>query len=163
MDIILIGRIAEAGTLEIVEREHEVIELKYGTRYLTYGIAGLAAEFADDECMRELTKAGCDVFVVGRQGICKALWALAETLSIGLRVRVEDIPISQFAIEMAEYKDENPYFINSLGCILACAEEGGALCDRLKGLGYPAAVIGYTTSDNIRGLINHDTLTYLTP
>ena len=163
MDIILIGRVAEAGTLEVADRERDRLESEYGMRYLSKGIAGLEAEFADEACMRELTLGGCDVFVVGQQGIYQALWALGETLSCGLRVRLEDIPISQFAIEMAEFVDENPYRINSLGCILACCEEGGALADKLKSMGYPAAVIGYTTKDNARGIINHDSLTYLTP
>ena len=163
MDIILIGRAAEAGTLEAVGRDRDMLEKRYGIRYLTRGIAALEAEFADEACMRELTLGGCDVFVVGQQGVYQALWALGETLSCGLRVRLEDIPISQFAIEIAELEDENPYQVNSLGCILACSEEGGALTDRLKELGYPAVVIGYTTSDNIRGIINHDSITYLTP
>lgn len=163
MDIILIGRVAEAWTLEAVGRERERLEQRYGMRYLMQGIAGLEAEFADDECMRELTRSGCDVFVVGKQGINRALWALGETLSCGLRVNLCDIPISQFAVEISEFSDENPYLVNSLGCILACCEEGRALKDRLNALGYPAEVIGYTTGDNIRGLINHGTLTYLTP
>ena len=163
MDIILIGRVAEAGTLETAERERGSLEARYGLRYLMQGIAGLEAEFADDRCMRELTLGGCDVFVVGKQGIYKALWALGETLSCGLGVRLEDIPISQFAIEISEYADENPYQVNSLGCILACCAEGRALTEKLNGLGYPAAVIGYTTDDNTRGVINHDTVTYLTP
>ncbi len=163
MDIILIGRAAEAGALETVEKERESLEKRYSLRYLMQGIAGLEAEFADEECMRELTRSGCDVFVVGRQGIYKALWALGETLSCGLRVRLEDIPISQFAIEISEFADENPYLVNSLGCILACCEGGTALAEKLNGMGYPAAVIGYTTDDNTRGIINHDTVTYLTP
>lgn len=163
MDIILIGRVAEAGTLEAADRERDRLEAVYGMRYLSRGIEGLEAEFADEACMRELTLGGCDIFIVGRQGICKALWALGETLSCGLRVRLEDIPISQFAIEIAEFIDENPYQMNSLGCVLACCDEGGALVDKLKKLGYTAAVIGYTVKDNIRGIINHDTITYLTP
>ncbi len=163
MDIILIGRVAEAGTLEIISEERERIESRYGKRYLTNGIRALEADFADENCMRELTKADCDVFVVGRQGIFKALWALGETLSCGLRVRIEDIPISQFVIEISELRDESPYFINSLGCILACCEEGTALTQRLKELGYPAKVIGFTTSDNGRCIINGELLTYITP
>jgi len=163
MDILLIGRVAEAGTLETAERERGRLEERYGMRYLMQGIAGLEAEFADENCMRELTKSGCDVFVVGKQGIYKALWALGETLSCGLRVRLEDIPISQFAIEISEFSDVNPYLTDSLGCILACCEEGRALADKLNSAGCPAAVIGYTTTDRTRGIINHDTVTYLTP
>lgn len=163
MDIILIGRIAEAGTLESALENRDRLYERYGVGYLTRGIEALSARFADDECMRLLTLGGCDIFVVGRQGIHKALWALGETLSCGLRVRLEDIPISQFCIEMAEYKDENPYTVNSLGCILACCESGAEMVGRLRDGGYEAVVIGYTTGDNIRGVINHDTLSYLTP
>ena len=52
MDIILIGRAAEAGALETVEKERESLEKRYSLRYLMQGIAGLEAECADDECMR---------------------------------------------------------------------------------------------------------------
>lgn len=163
MDIILIGRVAETWALEEVNSRREELARTYSTRYLLKGIRTLTAEFADDICMRELTRAECDVFIVGQQGITKALWALGETLSCGLRVRLEDIPISQFVIEMAELADENPYQLNSLGCILACCGDGTALTSKLREDGYEAAVIGFTTTDNIRGIINHDALTYLTP
>ena len=163
MDIILIGRVAEAGTLEAVNASRTALEERYGLRYLKRGIEALEAEFADEECLKVLQAAGCDVFVVGRQGIYRALWALGETLSCGLRVRLEDISISQFVIEMAELRDENPYFINSLGCILACCESGGALVQQLRERGIEAHIIGFTTDDRTRGILNHGTLTYLTP
>lgn len=163
MDIILIGRAAETWALETAEAMHEELVHRYSMRYLIKGIKALTAEFADEACMRELTRAECDVFIVGKQGITKALWALGETLSCGLRVMLEDIAISQFVIEMAELADENPYQLNSLGCVLACCGDGTALVRRLRDAGYEAAVIGFTTDDNIRGIINHDTLTYLTP
>ncbi len=162
MDILLIGRVAEAGTLELVEEQQVGLKEKYSTRYLTGGISSLRAEFADENCLQELTRLGCDTFIVGKQGICRSLWALGETLSCGLRVRLEDIPVSQFVIEIAEISDRNPYLMNSLGCIIACCKNGTAAADRLRELGYPAAVIGYTTNDNTRGLINHGVITYLT-
>lgn len=163
MDIILIGRAAESGTLEYVDSRRDELAGKYSVRYLSQGIGRLTAEFADDECMRVLTKAGCDVFIVGRRGLAPALWALGQTLSCGLRVCAELIPISQFAVEMAELRDENPLYTGSLGCVLACCESGFELAEKLSRQGYPATVIGYTTDDNIRGLNNHGTLTFLTP
>lgn len=163
MDIILIGRVAETWALEAVNTRREELARTYSTRYLLQGIKSLTAQFADELCMRELTRAECDVFIVGQQGISKALWALGETLSCGLRVRLEDISISQFVIEMAEIADENPYQLSSLGCILACCANGTRLAEHLRNSGYEAKVIGFTTEDNVRGIINHDTLTYLTP
>ena len=163
MDIILIGRAAEDGTLSAVQEDREFVAGRYSMRYLSRGLTQLKAEFADEECMRMLTNYGCDVFIVGRQGIYQALWALGETLSCGLRVRLEDISISQFCIEIAELKDVSPYSVSSLGCIIACCGNGCELTEKLSAAGYTAAVIGYTTEDNIRGIINHDTLTFLTP
>lgn len=163
MDIVLIGRIAEAGTLEAIEANRDRLVTEYGTRYFNEGVEGLEAEFGDDKCMRLLNEKSRYVFVIGKQSIYRALWVLGETLDCGLRVRHADIPIKQFCIEIADRLDINPYLMDSLGCILACTDSGRELVTELEAGGYTAHVIGFTTGDNIKGIINHEELTYLTP
>ncbi len=163
MDIIIIGRVAEDGILRLFENNREMIVSRYSARYISEGISGLEAEFGDDKCMRMLDSAGADVFVVGRQGIFSALYKLGNTCNTGLRVRLADIPVRQFCIEIADLMDVNPYTLSSLGCILACTADGNALAAALNDEGYEAAVIGYTTEDRACCAVNGDVLTYLEP
>lgn len=163
MDIILIGRIAEAGTLQIIAERQQEIKERYSERYLKEGIASLEAEFVAPENLAELESCCSNCIPVGNRGVMQALWDLGCRLECGLRIRLEDIPISQFCIEMADFFDYNPYRADSCGCMLLLSQEAGALLQLLSGVGIPAACIGYTTSDNIKGVFCHGGLTYLTP
>lgn len=163
MNIIIIGRVAEDGILELFENNREKIVSRYSKRYISEGLAGLEAEFGDDKCMRILNAAGADVFVVGRQGIFSALYKLGGTCNTGLRVQLREIPIRQFCIEIADLLDVNPYTLSSLGCILVCSENGERLAAKLCEEGYPAKVIGYTTDDKACCAVNGDVITYLEP
>ena len=161
MDIILIGRIAEDGILELLKEHGDSIASKYSKRYYSEGIAGLEAEFGDDECMRLLNSAGADVFVVGKQGIFSALHKLGQTCDTGFRTDLKSISIRQFCIEIADLLDVNPYTLSSLGCILVRTHDGAALAAELNSKGYPSAVIGYTTEEKACCIVKEDTLMYL--
>ena len=163
MNIIIIGRVAEDGILELFENNREKIVSRYSKRYISEGLAGLEAEFGDDKCMRILNAAGPDVFVVGRQGIFSALYKLGGTCNTGLRVQLREIPIRQFCIEIADMCDVNPYRISSLGCVLACCADGARLAGELDGAGFKSTVIGYTTDDKARCAITGARLQYITP
>ena len=189
MDIIIIGRIAEDGILELIrerlentdvlrgsipgndaqadpgpeEKSGTTVFSRYSKRYFSEGVAGLSAEFADEKCMKILDSHGADVFVVGRQGIFSALYKLGNTCGWGLRVELREIPVRQFCIEIADLLDVNPYTLSSLGCILACAHDGAALAAELENAGYPAKIIGYTTDDKACCAVNGEVTTYLEP
>ena len=163
MDIILIGRIAEDGILSLLEGDGGKTLKDYPSRYVSEGIAGLEAEFGDEKCMKILDAYGADVFVVGRQGIFSALYKMGNTYGTGLRVDQEKIPIRQFCIEMADRFDVSPYMISSLGCILACTDDGSRLAAQLNEAGYHAGLIGYTTDDKACCAVTKTGLTYLTP
>ena len=161
MDIIIIGRIAEDGILELIKEHNDSIAAKYPRRYFSEGLAGLEAEFGDDRCMRLLNSAGADVFVVGKQGIFSALYKLGQTCDTGFRVELKLIPVRQFCIEIADLLDVNPYTLSSLGCILVRTNDGTALAAELNSEGYPAAVIGYTTEEKGCCVVKGDTVMYL--
>ena len=163
MDIVMVGRVGEDGILEIVKSHEAEISGQYPKRYVSEGILGLEAQFGDDNCVRIMNDAGADVFVTGRQGIYGALYRMGEALGTGLKVKLEAIPVRQFCIEMADRYGVSPYLISSLGCILAVCEDGMRLADQLESNGYQACVIGYTTQDNDRCVINGETVTYLSP
>lgn len=161
MDIILIGRVAEDGILELIEKNSESIAARYSGRYFSEGLTGLEAEFGDDRCMRMLNSAGADVFVIGKQGIFDSLYKLGQTCDTGFRVDLAAIRISQFCIEIADLFDVNPYKLSSLGCILVRSADGNALAAALREEGYPAAVIGYTTEEKACCVTMQDKVMYL--
>ena len=164
MDIIIIGRIAEDGILELIrDRLGEGIFSRYPKRYFNEGLEGLSAEFGDEKCMKILDSCGADVFVVGRQGIFSALYKMGNACGTGLKVDLLNIPVKQFCIEIADLLIVNPYTLSSLGCILVCTLDGAALAAKLNGEGYPAKVIGYTTKEKACCAINGDITTYLEP
>ena len=179
MDIIIIGRVAEDGILELIREKLENTDVllpdgseenagrnlfsRYSKRYFSEGVAGLSAEFADEKCMKILDSNGANVFVVGKQGIFSALYKLGNTCGWGLRVELKEIPVRQFCIEIADLLDVNPYTLSSLGCILICTHDGAALAAELENAGYPAKIIGYTTDDKAYCAVNGEVTTYLEP
>lgn len=163
MDIILIGHVASAGTLELVEHRLEELKKVYSGHWLRAGIEKLGAEYADEECMKMLSRDGVYTFAIGRTGVYQALWRLGETLNCGMRIDADALRIDGFAIEISDYFDVNPYLANSLGCVLVCTDGGARLCGELKAAGYEAEVIGFTTEDNDRTVRRGELITYLTP
>ena len=163
MDIILIGRIAEDGILSLLDGDKGRVLGEYPSRYVSEGVAGLEAEFGDEQCMKILDSYGADVFVVGKQGIFSALYKLGNTYGTGLRVEQDRLAVRQFCIEMADRFDVSPYMISSLGCILACTVDGGRLTAELNEAGYSAGLIGYTTDDKACCAVTKNGLTFLNP
>ncbi len=163
MDILLIGRIAEDGVLELISAHKEEILERYPHRYVSEGIAGLSADFVDDTLRGILKNLEADFYTIGRQGLFQALYRLGESKDCGLKVWIEKIPIKQFCIEVSDLCDTDPYRISSLGCVLVCCAEGNRLARELTMAGYEAAVIGCSTGDRARCVVTEAGLRYLTP
>jgi len=79
---------------------------------------------------------------VGKGGIFTALWNLSGAYQTGFEVDLHKIPVRQETIEVCEQYDLNPYRLLSFNCVLAAADHGGRLAERLCQEGIPAAVIG---------------------
>lgn len=90
-----------------------------------------------------------------------ALWELAGYYGRGMRVKLRDIPVKQETIEICEVLEINPYHLLSGGCMLLTADNGYRLCEELCELGIPATVIGRTTSDLDKAIINGDGVGFL--
>ena len=101
------------------------------------------------------------VFGVGKDGILAALWEFAESLKAGLFIDLRKIPVCQETIEVCECLDEDPYGIDSTGCLLIAAKAGGPLMRELKAAGIKATCIGTLTEGNDRILYNQGRIRYL--
>ena len=94
-------------------------------------------------------------------GIYGALYELSEAAGVGLEIDLRAIPIKQETVEICEYLGLNPYYLKSGGSMLMVCDHGQELVRLLEKEGIFAAVIGRTTSDNAKAVINEGEVSYL--
>ena len=94
-------------------------------------------------------------------GIYGALYELSEAAGVGLEIDLRAIPIKQETVEICEYLGLNPYYLKSGGSMLMVCDHGQELVRLLEKEGISAAVIGRTTSENAKAVINEGEVSYL--
>ncbi len=103
----------------------------------------------------------CAMHGVTEGGIFGALWELAEGAGVGLEIDWKEIPVRQETIEVCEFFELNPYELLSGGCLLMASDNGYDLVRALEREHIPAAVIGKTTDNNDRVVINGEERRFL--
>ena len=98
---------------------------------------------------------------VSSGGIYGALYELSEAAGVGLEIDLRAIPISQETVEICEYLGLNPYYLKSGGSMLMVCDHGQELVRILEKSGIFAAVIGRTTSEKAKAIINEGEVSYL--
>ena len=94
-------------------------------------------------------------------GIYGALYELSEAAGVGLEIDLRAIPIKQETVEICEYLGLNPYYLKSGGSMLMVCDHGQELVRILEKEGISAAVIGRTTSQKAKAVINEGEISYL--
>lgn len=87
-------------------------------------------------------------------GVFGALWELAQSAGVGIEVDLKKIPIRQETVEVCEFFDLNPYCLISSGAMLIVAENGYDCAKAIEEAGIPAVVIGKTTDNNDKAVLN---------
>lgn len=105
----------------------------------------------------------CAMHDVRRGGIYGALWELAASAGVGLIIDLKKIPIKQETIEICEFYDLNPYELLSGGALLMTTDNAKNLIRALEEQGIEATVIGRTTADNDKLILNEEETRYLEP
>lgn len=98
---------------------------------------------------------------VSSGGIYGALYELSEAAGVGLEIDLRAIPIGQETVEICEYLGLNPYYLKSGGCMLMVCDHGQELVRILEREGIHAAVIGRTTPENAKAILNEGEISYL--
>ena len=98
---------------------------------------------------------------VSSGGIYGALYELSEAAGVGLEIDLRAIPIKQETVEICEYFGLNPYYLKSGGSMLMVCDHGQELVRLLEKEGISAAIIGRTTSDRGKTVINEGEVSYL--
>ncbi len=105
----------------------------------------------------------CAMHDVRTGGLFGALWELAERTGVGLRIELKKIPVKQETIEVCEFVDANPYELLSGGMLLMITDCGEELVRALENIGLHGAVIGKTTDNNDKVVINGEETRFLEP
>lgn len=94
-------------------------------------------------------------------GIFGALWELAGSAGVGIKVDLKKIPICQETVEVCEFFNLNPYCLISSGSMLIVAQNGYDCVKALEQEGIHAVVIGKTTDNNNKAVINGEETRFL--
>jgi len=96
-------------------------------------------------------------------GFYAGLWKLAEKTHCGVDVDLKKVPIFQETIEIANFFDIDPYWMESAGSLLAAIPAGKAeeVLTRLAESSIPAAVIGTLNDSNQKIIRNGDEMRFL--
>lgn len=92
----------------------------------------------------------CYIHDVSYGGIYLALWQLGECVGKGFLVENKQILIRQETVEICEYLNCNPYYLDGTGGVLFVCENGGALVKTLQEKKIAARTIGHITQDKER-------------
>lgn len=94
-------------------------------------------------------------------GVFAALWELAESAGVGLKIDLKRLPIKQATVEICEYFDLNPYLLRSGGSLLLAADKGHDLVNKMQEQGIAACVIGEVTDGHDKIVTNGDEVRFL--
>lgn len=98
---------------------------------------------------------------ISEGGVFRALWEIAESADLGLKVELKKIPVRQETIEVCEFLQLNPYELLSGGSLIIACDDGEGLTEALAEQGIFAAVAGKFTDKNDRVLINEEETRFL--
>ncbi len=98
---------------------------------------------------------------IAEGGIYGALWELAECAGVGLEIDLKAIPVRQETIEICEHFGLNPYHLLSGGSMLITATNGYDMVRELKKIGIHGTVIGKTTKELPKKILNGEEIGFL--
>ena len=178
-DLVAAGYIALKGTSVIAAEREEELLARFTAQYVKccqslYEIRGLfqlpgisASEttkgFATEVSAAQVFEsAGAASWcLAGEGGIMTALWDYFDGFGLGFEMELRRLPILQETVEICEVFDVNPYRLQSEGCALLTAANGGALVSRLEKKGIHAVVLGRTQTGIKRQIYNGEIQTFL--
>ena len=160
-DIVQVKWIGLEGALRVKREKQEELKERFIPAFIDKVEAGRAELFSVSALETAVAASVSAMHQVGEGGIFAALWELAESADIGLCVDMRKMAVKQETIEVCEYFHLNPYQLTSTGCVLLVTDQGEELADALSKNGTPATVIGHTTKETERVIMNGGEKRYL--
>lgn len=172
LDIVMTGFAGLNGSVFLACRKKEALSRRYPVSFLEeaekqerliWQIPEAAPAGKSDDCSTySFSQKGITgMYLLSRGGVFAGLWDMGKLAGVGLKVDSKKIPVKQETIEICNFFDVNPYQMYSEGCALLLSENGYRLKERLFESGIFSEVIGFTTEDNDRVIINGEEQRFL--
>lgn len=172
MDIVMTGFAGLNGSVFLACAKQEALSRRYPVSFLEeakkqerllWQIPEAAPARKSDDCSTySFSEKGITgMYLLSKGGVFAGLWDMGKLAGVGLKVYGKNIPIKQETIEICHFFDVNPYQMNSEGSALLLSENGYRLKKRLFERGLFSEVIGFTTEDNDRVVINGEEQRFL--
>lgn len=160
-DLVLVGWIGLEGTLRVLGEREEALEERFIPAFLQQ-VKDLQSKIFVLDGIRLAREAGVKcIHPIERGGILGALWEMAEACGVGLTVEQKKLSIKQETIEICEFFRLNPYQLTSTGSLLIMIDNGKALVRQLNEAGIHAEIIGRTTHQSERVILNGEEKRFL--
>ena len=168
-DLVAAGYIALKGTSAVAtQREKELLQRftpqfvrRCQNLYETRGLLKLPGLSASEGAGIFRNAGAVSWCFAGEGGIMAALWDYFDEFGLGFEMELRKLPLLQETVEVCEVFDVNPYRLQSEGCALLTAANGGALVRELEKQDIHAVVLGKTQSGIKRQILNGGTRTFL--
>ncbi len=172
MDIVMTGYAGLRASVFLTYEKYNLLRGRYSTSFLEgakrqerllwqipeaapAGESGVGGAYSFAE------KGITGMYLLSEGGVFAGLWNMGKLAGIGLKTYLKNIPIMQETVEICNFFDVNPYQMQSEGSCLLLTKNGGRLKDRLREKGIVSEVIGFTTRNNDRIVINGEKTCYL--
>lgn len=160
-DVVLVGWIGLEGTLRVLREKEEALKQRFIPAFLKQA-ADLKTELFSIDAIDMARKAGARcIHQIGSGGILATLWEMAEACDVGLTIEQKKLSVKQETIEICEFFRLNPYQLTSTGSLLIMVDNGKTLVRQLDEAGIYAEIIGRTTRDCQRVIVNGEEKRFL--
>lgn len=161
MDIVVTKEAGLFGTAILANEKEDELRTRYNQPFIDK-----AKEFDNvisiqSEAAVAVLSGACSMHDVSEGGIFAALWEFAAKYGVGLEIDLKKIPIRQETIEICEFFDMNPYKLLSTGSVLIATRDGSGMVRELQKAGIVASIIGVTTDNNDRVIIQGEERRFL--
>ena len=161
LDLIMTKWAGVAGTSILAGKEQEKLENRLPS-YIVENGKNLKHDISVLPESRVAMSVGVQgMHDISRGGVFSALWELAEKGNIGIEVDLKKIPMRQETIEICEVLGANPYELYGAGSLLMVSDKGNEIIHELEKLEIPATIIGKTTEENGKVLLNGEEVRFL--
>ena len=155
-DIVHIGFTGILGTNLLLDKYEDALSQRFTAAFLqgarfpqsSYRVQDLLKVITEHDLISQSKI--CYIHDVSFGGIYLALWQLGEFIGKGFLIENGKIPLRQETVEICEYLDKNPYYIDGMGGMLLVCEKGSVVTKLLNEKGVMAKVIGRITEGKER-------------
>lgn len=161
MDVLISRYIGIKGTAILARSRHDELIARYPEWFINE-----ASKFDEDtKCMPEIDIALKNGALYAKEytefGVLEGLFSMSKELKCGLLIDIKMIPIKQETVEICEFVKANPYALYSGYSAIIVAQDGEGLKKLLEDNDISVQIVGHTTTNNDKILINEDEKSFI--